>query len=77
MHKFVAERVCKVQGSLLTLQQAKDDFKGSEHFNGKLKTLKTDLEKALGTVCLDHKRGPNGTRLRYVFEGFALVARDG
>lgn len=73
VHKFVAERVRRQAGGWFTLKQAKDEFKGSDHFNGKLKTLKTDLEKVLGTKCYDVKRvGSNGERESSVF-GFELV----
>ena len=73
---FVGECIRRQDGGLITLQQAKNAYKMSSHFDGRLKSLKADLEKALRTVCLDHKRGPNGSRLRYVFEGFALVAKE-
>ena len=74
---FVSEGIRRQVGGLITLQQAKDAYKMSNHFDGKLKGLKAVLEMALHTVCLNHKRGPNGVRMRYVFEGFALVKRDG
>ena len=73
VHKFVAERVRRQAGAWFTLKQAKDEFKGSEHFNGKLKTLKTDLEKALGTKCYEQKR-IDGPKEINVFEGFEITS---
>ena len=75
--EFARAHIARREGAWFTLKQAKDVFRGSEHFDGKLKTLKTDLEKALGTVCYEMKRvGSDGARESSVFDGFELVARS-
>ena len=73
VHKFVKERVQLHAGCWFTLKQAREEFKASEHFNGKLKTLRTDLEKTLGTVCLDQKR-VDGCKEVNVFIGFKITS---
>lgn len=58
-----------------TLKQAKEVFQRQEYFNGRVGTLKTDLEKLLHTVCIEQKR-VNQVREKNVFIGYRLVIFD-
>jgi len=52
---FVKECIVPKKGAWFTLAQAKEAFQHSEHYKNKIKTLKTDLQKALGIMCHDQK----------------------
>lgn len=54
-----------------TLKQAKELFMRQDYFNGRIATLKTDLEKLLKTICYQQKRIKR-IRYKYVFVGFRL-----
>lgn len=68
---FVKECMAHETGAWFTLAQAKESFKLSEHYNNKLRTLKTDLQKALGVQCLEQK-WLNGGSSKRVFMDFRL-----
>ena len=74
--KFTQDSVVKSDGATLTLSDAKEAFRRSEHYNGKLATLKNDLIKALRTPCHDFKR-IDGKLFRNVFIGFKLAEAEG
>lgn len=69
--KFVNEHIVKDKDGHFTLKQAKEAFKASEFFNGKLQTLKNDLIKCLRTPCIEQKK-INGKKEVYVFEGHKI-----
>lgn len=69
--KFVNENIVKKKDGYFTLKQAKEAFKDSEFFNGKLQTLKNDLIKCLKTPCIEQK-WINSKNERYVFEGYSI-----
>lgn len=70
--KFVSEHIVKDKHCFFTLKQAKEAFKNSEYYNGKIQTLKNDLQKLLKVVCEESKR-MNGKVERYVFCGYSLL----
>jgi hypothetical protein len=74
VRKFVADHVVPQPGRWFTLKMAKELFEQRDYyiFVGKPKSLKLDLERALGTACHDQKR-MDGRKEVNVFEGFALV----
>lgn len=76
VHQFVAEWIVKEADAAFTLKEAKVAFASAEYYNHKPSTLKTDLEKALGTPCLAQKRvkSRGGEPQKNVFVGFKLVA---
>ena len=69
--QFVEEHLERAEGAWLTLAEAKAAFKASAHFNNKLSTLKTDLQKALGVCCISQK-WIEGRNAKNVFEGWRL-----
>ena len=75
--KFVEEFVVRDPSSCFTLKDAKALFKQQEYYNGRIKMLKTDLEKTLKTVCLDQKRVRGYAQpFRNVFEGYRLLTEQ-
>ena len=70
--KFTSERITRDRDGFFTLKQAKDAFKCSEHYNGKVHTLKYELQKLLKVSC-DAQRQINGKKQKNVFHGYALV----
>lgn len=46
--------------------------KNSEYYNGKILTLKNDLQKLLKVVC-DEQRNINGKKEKNVFHGYKLI----
>ncbi|KAG2487756.1 hypothetical protein HYH03_013601 [Edaphochlamys debaryana] len=72
VNKFVQEFITADKESYLTLADAKEAFRRCEYFNGKIVSLKGDLEKALGTACIEQKK-INGRKLKNVYMGFRLV----
>jgi putative DNA primase/helicase len=72
VYNFAEEYIVKDENSYFTLKQAKDAFKMSEHFNGKLLTLKNDLQKLLKCVCVEQKK-INKRVERSVFSGYKIV----
>ena len=81
--KFVRENVVEDRHGWFTLKDAKDLYRGSEHFsNAKIVILKRELEKALRTTCADQKM-IGGTKYKNLFMGFSLkengeaAGRDG
>lgn len=58
-----------------TLKRAKEMFRRHESFNGRIQTLKTDLEKVLNTKCHAQKRFGSKNESS-VFVGYKLVERD-
>lgn len=72
VYNFIKEFIRKDNDGYFTLKEAKELFKHSEHNNGKICTLKNDLQKALKTVCCDQKK-INGRKERNVFVGYVLV----
>ena len=69
--KFVSEYIKRDPSSYFTLKQAKEAFKSSDYFNGKLQTLKNDLQKLLKVVCEDQCK-INGVNVKNVFSGYKL-----
>lgn len=70
--KFVSEFIVKDATAFFTLKEAKDAFKYSEYFNGKILTLKNDLQKVLKCVCIEGKK-INKKCERNVFMGYKVV----
>lgn len=70
--KFVQEQIVKKKDGYFTLKEAKVAFKVSEHWNGKIQTLKNDLIKCLNTPCLEQKK-INGKKEVFVFEGYIIT----
>lgn len=70
--KFVQEFIKKDKEGCFAFADAKDLFRVSEHFNGKLGNIKLDLEKALGRKFLDQKK-IDGRNTRNVMVGYILV----
>lgn len=69
--KFTQDHIVPASDSHFTLTEVKEVYKRSEHYNGKMATLKNDLIKTLGTQCHAQLRiGAN--RYRNVFLGFRL-----
>lgn len=58
-----------------TLKEAKELFSKQEYYNGRIGTLKTDLEKLLKIPCLDQKK-IDGKNTRYVFVGYKLKSEE-
>jgi phage/plasmid-associated DNA primase len=69
--KFVNDYIVKDRDGYFTLKRAKDAFKGSEYYNGKIQTLKNDLQKLLKVVCIEQSR-VNGKKEKLVFLGYRL-----
>lgn len=67
MHNCVKTEV----QSLFTLKEAKELFKRSDYYNGKLLT-KNDIERYLRRKCTLEKR-VNGKKYTNVFEGYTLI----
>ena len=55
VERFAAEGIRRQEGGMFTLKQAKEAFKASKHFDGAVRQLKTELERALGAVCIKQK----------------------
>lgn len=68
---FVKECIVKDPTGFFTLKEAKERFKMSQHFNGKLTTLKNELQKVLKIECFDQKK-INGKNVYYVFIGYTF-----
>lgn len=66
---FVKESIVKDPKGFFTLKEAKERFKMSQYFNGKLTTLKNELQKVLKIECFDEKR-IDGSKYRSVFIGY-------
>lgn len=73
--QFASQHIVKASGGFFTLKSAKESFKRSDHFNGKIQTLKNDLIKVLKTRCIEAKR-IEGVFLRNVFEGYRLTEME-
>lgn len=69
--QFVDDFIVKEENGNFTLKQAKDVFIQQEYYNGRVGTLKSDLEKLLKTVCHNQKR-VNGINMRNVYTGYML-----
>lgn len=71
--QFVEEFIVKSveKDAHFTLKEAKELFSRQEYFNGRVGTLKTDLEKLLKVTCLDQKK-IDGKNTRYVFMGYII-----
>ena len=71
--KFVNEWIVEDPGpdAYFTLLDAKERFASCDYFNGRVKTLKHDLQKALGTLCLAQKWIAGGNRSS-AFVGFRI-----
>jgi phage/plasmid-associated DNA primase len=72
VYNFTQECVVVQPGAFFTLKQAKDAFRSSDHFHGKISNLKNDLQKALNTACHE-QRMINGKREKNVFWGVELI----
>ena len=72
---FVNEFICKDEGGYFTLKDAKDYFKGSQHYNGKNATLKAELQKVLNIQCIENKK-IKGKNVYSVFMGY-IIKSDG
>ena len=75
--QFVDEFIVKSheKDAHFTLKEAKELFTRQEYFNGRVGTLKTDLEKILKTPCLEQKR-VDGKVKRCVFIGYTINTVD-
>ena len=73
--KFVEDFVVADADGYFTLKDAKTLFKQQEYYNGRIKMLKTDLEKALRAPCHEQKRVRGvSSPCKNVFIGFSLNA---
>ena len=68
---FAAQCIVADENNCFLLADAKELFKRSPFYNNKPRTLKTDLERVLGSACIAQKR-VQGIRQRNMFEGFRL-----
>lgn len=68
--QFINEYIQRDEQTFFTLKDAKELFKKSECFDVKI-NLKTSLEKALRTLCIDQKWF-GSKKYRSVFMGFRL-----
>jgi phage/plasmid-associated DNA primase len=76
--KFVEDFIVRDSDSCFTLKDAKVLFKQQEYYNGRIKMLKTDLEKALKATCCEQKRVRGYARpQKNVFEGYMLSCQPG
>jgi hypothetical protein len=73
--KFVTEFVFRDDGAFFTLKSAKEVYRGSEHYAGKIATLKNDLQKLLKVKCED-QRWLGGKLEKNVFFGWRLERGD-
>ena len=75
--QFVEEFIEKSddKDAYFTLKEVKELFSKQEYYNGRVGTLKTDLEKLLKTPCLDQKK-IDGKNTRYVFVGYKLKSDE-
>lgn len=71
VHNFIKEFIKKDVDGHFTLKEAKDLFKRSEHYNGKIGTLKNDLQKALNVVCCGQSK-IKGRNEKNVFKGYSI-----
>jgi phage/plasmid-associated DNA primase len=55
VYNFVKEFIVVDKDGFFTLKEAKEQFKNSQHFNGKITTLKNELQKVLKTQCYEEK----------------------
>lgn len=67
--RFVADCLVRKKDGHITLKQIKEIIKSGDYKEIKSSTLKTRLERVMGTKCLDLKR-IGSERFRYVFEGY-------
>lgn len=70
--KFAKQWIVKDPEGYFTLKEAKQKFMLCEYFNQRSKTLKNDLQKALGTVCHTQK-WLDGANHPSVFMGFRIL----
>jgi phage/plasmid-associated DNA primase len=73
--KFAKQWIEKAPDEFFTLKDAKTQFAECEYFNQRIRALKTDLQKVLGTVCHTQK-WINGANLAGVFMGYRLRSPD-
>jgi hypothetical protein len=59
--------------SFITLKQIKNAFQNSRYFNGRLLNLKSDLQRILGSVCIDQKHIKK-SNMKNVFMGYRLLS---
>ena len=52
---FVKEFITSDKDGYFSLKDAKEKFKNSQHFNGKITTLRNELQKVLKTQCIEEK----------------------
>ena len=73
--KFVNEWIVEDDkpDAYFTLADAKERFVGCDYFNGRVKTLKHDLQKGLDTLCIAQKWIAGGNRSN-AFVGFRIRA---
>jgi phage/plasmid-associated DNA primase len=69
---FVKEFIKKDKDGYFTLKDAKDKFKNSQYFNGKISNLKNELQKILKTICLEQKK-INNKVFKYIFMGYNII----
>ena len=72
---FVKEFIVKDTDGFFTLKEAKEHFKNSQHFNGKLTTLKNDLQKILKIQCIEEKK-IKGRKYRSAFMGYSFIQAE-
>jgi phage/plasmid-associated DNA primase len=70
--KFVQEFLTVKKDGYFTLKEAKELYKDSDHYNGKIQTLKNDLIKCLRKPCIGQK-WIDGANVKNVFEGYTLL----
>lgn len=69
---FVNKYVERDRESAVTLKELKKLYQHSEYYNGKILSLRGDLEQALNVPYVEEKRF-NGVKIRGVFEGYRIV----
>jgi phage/plasmid-associated DNA primase len=69
VYNFVKEFIVLDKDGFFTLKEAKELFKNSQHFNGKITTLKNELQKVLKIQCIERKK-IKGKDIYFIFMGY-------
>lgn len=70
--QFAREHIERWPNGFFTLKEAKERFKASDHYTGKVGNLKNDLQKALKTICHAQKHMTVGGKQTNVFVDYRL-----
>lgn len=69
---FVKDHIKINRNKYFTLKDAKEIYKNSQYYTGKIGNLKTELQKTLNVVCEERSR-IDGVLLSHVFKGFEIT----